>query len=93
MFRRLIIQMREMVRRLNYIVTLHADEEMTEDGFGVLDVERGILTGRIIERQKDSVTAEWKYRILGKAMNGKKIELVVKLSMTGKLVIITVYEP
>jgi hypothetical protein len=91
MFHRLIIQMREKIRRLNYIVTLHAEEEMTEDGFGVLDLERGILSGRIIERQKDNVTAEWKYRILGKAVNGKRIEVVVKLSITGKLVIITVY--
>jgi hypothetical protein len=93
MFRRLIIQMREKIRRREYVVTLHADEEMAEDGFNVYDLEKGVLTGRILERQKDGVTSEWKYRILGKAVDKDKIELVAKLSITGKLVIITVYKP
>ena len=93
MFRRLIYRMRQKIRQQAYIVTLHAEEEMVEDGFSVYDLEKGILTGRILERQKDTVTSEWKYRILGKSKGGGRIELVVKLSITGKLVIITVYKP
>jgi hypothetical protein len=45
----------------------------------------------ILERQKDKLTAEWKYRIHGKSLAGRKVEAVTKLSPTGKLVIITVY--
>lgn len=93
MFQRLIIRMREKILRRDYVVTLHAEEEMTEDGFSVYDLEKGILTGKILERQKDAMTAEWKYRVLGKTMDKNRIEIVTKLSITGKLVIITVYKP
>ena len=48
---------------------------------------------KILERQKDKVTAEWKYRINGQSLSGGEVEVVAKLSPTGKLVIITVYVP
>ena len=64
---------------------------MDDDGLSIFDVERGILTGGIIERQKDRVTAEWKYLVEGQAIAGDPVIVVVKLSITGKLVIITVY--
>lgn len=87
------MRMREKVRRREYVVTAHARKEMIDDDFAIYDVERGILTGEILERQKDQITAEWKYRINGKTISGDEIELIVKLSPTNKLVIITVYEP
>ncbi|NOT24274.1 MAG: DUF4258 domain-containing protein [Nitrospiraceae bacterium] len=74
-------------------MTVHAEEEMTEDDFTIYDIERGILTGRILERQKDSTSDESKYRVRGKTITGDPIELLTKLSPTGKLVIITVYDP
>jgi len=74
-------------------MTVHAEEEMTEDDFTIYDVERGILTGRILERQKDSTSDESKYRVRGRTITGDPIELLAKLSPTGKLVIITVYAP
>ena len=66
---------------------------MNDDNFSIFDVERGLLTGEIVERQKDEATKEWKYRIRGKTFIQEDIELVCKLSPTNKLVIITVYEP
>lgn len=66
---------------------------MSNDGLTIYDVERGILTGEILERQKDKVTAEWKYCIRGKTVSDDVIEVIAKLSRTGKLVIITVYIP
>jgi uncharacterized DUF497 family protein len=83
--------MREKVRTRQYVMTLHAEEEMDEDGLTIFDVERGILTGEIIERQKDHDTGEWKYLIQGQSVVGKQIVVVTKLSPTEKLVIITVY--
>lgn len=91
MFERILKRMREMVRRRQYVMTLHAEEEMNDDDLTIYDIERGILTGEILERQKDRVTAEWKYRIRGETLEGGKVEVVAKLSPTGKLVIITVY--
>jgi len=66
---------------------------MLDDGYTIYDVERGILTGKVIERQRDHVTAEWKYRINGTTVSGTAIEILAKLSPTNKLVIITIYEP
>ncbi|MCH7731622.1 MAG: DUF4258 domain-containing protein [Candidatus Marinimicrobia bacterium] len=85
--------MREKVRKREYVVTVHARREMIDDSFTIFDIERGILTGEILERQKDQLSAEWKYRIKGKIISGDEIELITKLSPTNKLVIITVYEP
>ncbi|HIE28212.1 TPA: DUF4258 domain-containing protein [Candidatus Poribacteria bacterium] len=83
--------MREKVRRREYVVTSHARKEMNDDGLTIYDVERGILTGEIIERQQDKVTAEWKYRIRGETVEDDEVEVIAKISPTGKLVIITVY--
>jgi hypothetical protein len=83
--------MQKKIRTRQYVVTLHAEEEMNDDDLTIYDVERGIITGEILERQKDRVTAEWKYRLRGETVEGNEVEVVVKLSPTGKLVIITVY--
>jgi hypothetical protein len=91
MFERILQQMREKVRALRYVMTLHAEEEMDGDGLSIFDVERVILTGQIIERQKDVDTGEWKYLITGESVEGVGVVVVSKLSPTGKLVIITVY--
>jgi len=91
MYDRILKRMREKVRTRQYVMTLHAEEEMDADGLSILDVEGGILAGKIIERQKDRLTEEWTYLIEGVTNAGDRIVLVAKLSMTGKLVIITLY--
>lgn len=91
MFARILKRMQEGIRSREYVVTLHARKEMNADELSIYDVERGILTGEILERQQDRLTVEWKYRIRGKTTEGDKVEIVAKLSNTGKLVIITVY--
>ncbi|MBN1873257.1 MAG: DUF4258 domain-containing protein [Anaerolineae bacterium] len=72
-------------------MTLHAEEEMADDTLTIFDMERGILTGNIIERQQNRVTNEWKYLVEGHTLDGEWIIVVTKLSITGKLVLITVY--
>jgi hypothetical protein len=91
MYDRVLKQMREKIRTRQYVVTLHAEEEMDDDGLSIFDVEPGILTGGIIERQKDRVTAEWKYLVEGQTIAGDPVIVVAKLGITGKLVIITMY--
>jgi len=91
MYRRILFQIRECVHNRRYVMTLHAEEEMDEDGLSIYDVEHCLLTGQIEERQKDNKTGEWKYRISGESIGGKIVEVVVKFGPTGKLAIITVY--
>jgi hypothetical protein len=93
MFDRILKEMQDKIRRREYIMSIHAEEEMNDDDLSIFDVEACILTGKILDRQKDKVTAEWKYRINGQSLSGGEVEVVAKLSPTGKLVIITVYVP
>lgn len=72
-------------------MTLHAEDEMEEDNLTVLDVESCILTGRIILRQKDHDTGQWKYGVRGHTIDGSSIDVVVRLSGADRLVIITTY--
>ena len=88
---RVLKRMQEKVRTRQYVMTLHAEEEMDDDDLSISDVERCILTGRVIERQKDRSTGEWKYLVEGETGDGDLVVVVGKLSATGKLVIITVY--
>jgi len=90
-FQRILKQMRDKVRNCQYVMTLHAEEEMSDDELTIFDVERGILTGEIVERQKDAQTGEWKYLVRGHTVTGDDIAVVGKIGLTGKLVIITVY--
>jgi uncharacterized DUF497 family protein len=91
MFSKIRDKMREKVRDLEYVMTIHAEEEMENDSLSIFDVESAILTGEIVERQEDKESGEWKYLISGKTINDEDIIVVAKLSLTDKLVIITVY--
>jgi uncharacterized DUF497 family protein len=90
-YKRILRQMRDGVRKRQYVMTLHAEEEMADDGLTIFDVERAILTGEIVERQEDHQSGEWKYLVLGQAIDDRLITVVGKISITNKLVIITVY--
>lgn len=92
MYERILKQMREKIRTRQYVMTLHAEEEMADDNLSIFDIERVVLTGQIIERQKDEKTKEWKYLVEGETIESRIAVVVGKLSITGKLVIITVYK-
>ena len=64
---------------------------MDEDRLSVFDLESVVLTGEIVERQRDPLTREWKYVVNGKGIDRGTVGVVGKLSITGCLVIITVY--
>ncbi|MGI8883771.1 MAG: DUF4258 domain-containing protein [Pyrinomonadaceae bacterium] len=84
--------MREKVRLREYLMTVHADEEMDNDGLSVYDIENAILTGEIIQRQKDRETKESKFLVRGEKIDGSEILVAVtKFGITGTLIFITVY--
>ena len=91
MYERILQQMRDMIRTNAYIMTIHAEEEMDDEDLSIFDVERILLTGEIIERQRETGTAESKYRIRGKTVGENEGEVIGKISLTDKLVIITIY--
>ena len=91
MFEKVRDKMRELVRSLDYVMTIHGEEEMENDELSILDVENVILTGEITERQRDDQTAEWKYLVKGKTVDDSEVTVVAKLGSTGKLIFITVF--
>ena len=91
MFDHILQRMREKVRALDYVMTIHAEEEMEDDAIAILDVEHVLLTGEISERQQDQETGEWKHLIAGNTLVDDPIIVVAKLALTGTLVIMTVY--
>ena len=73
-------------------MTLHAEEEMDDDELTIFDVESVILTGVIVEQQRDRKSKERKYLVRGHTVAGNVIAVVVsKIGPTDKLVILTVY--
>lgn len=90
-FESVLKSIRGKIRGKQYLMSYHARKEMLEDDLSLDDVELAILTGRILERQRDRATAEWKYRLQGEATDERMVEVVAKFTPTGKLVVITVY--
>ncbi len=91
MYTRVLRRICSLIRKRQYVITYHARKEMRDDNLTIYDVERGILTGTICERRRDDATAESKYRIQGITIDERDVEVITKMSPTGKLIIITVY--
>ena len=91
MYTRMLRRICTLIRKRQYVITYHARQEMQDDNLTIYDVERGILTGNICERQRDDATAESKYRIQGVTIDERVVEVITKISPTGKLVVIKVY--
>ncbi|MGO9413782.1 MAG: DUF4258 domain-containing protein [Syntrophobacteraceae bacterium] len=54
----------------------------------IYDIEQGILTGKI----RRSWPREGKYELIGSALDGRSIGVVCRITTSGKVRIITVYE-
>ncbi len=78
-------KMRAKIRALDYVMTVHAEEEMENDHLSILDIEEIVLTGSVIEKQNDAETHEEKYVVAGKTIDGVDAAVVAKLSATDKL--------
>ena len=83
-----IKQIQSLVRDGLYYLTEHADEEAMVDGFDVFDVENGLLTGKT----RRSWPRQGKYEIVGQALDGRAIGVVCRVTPSGKVRVITVYE-
>ncbi len=81
-------QIQMLVRNGLYYLTEHADEEAMNDEFDVYDVENGILTGKA----RKSWPETGKIEIVGQAIDGRPIGVVCRITQTGKVRVITVYE-
>ena len=88
---RTLPRFRDLVRQHRYVVSSHAAEELEDDELDILDLESIVLTGEIIERQKDHKTGEAKYVVRGITLANAVGCAVAKFDSVGRAVIITVY--
>jgi hypothetical protein len=86
-----IARLRHLIRTLSYVVSTHAADELEDDHLSILDLENVVLTGQVIERQRDQRTHEVKYVVHGATLDGTAAEVVVKIGPTGELFVITIY--
>ena len=91
MYKKALITIQNKVQAGNIYITEHAEEELIAERFFVEDVIKGILSGKIVERQADELTIEWKYKIVGNSTQiHRKISVIVVNRKDA--VVITVFE-
>jgi len=83
-----IAQIQSLVRYGLYYLTEHADEEAMLDELDIYDVENGFLTGKV----RRTWPKEGKYEVVGSALDGRNIGIICRLTLSGKICVITVYE-
>jgi hypothetical protein len=83
-----IKEIQDLVRNGLYYLTEHADEEATADGFDVYDVEYAILMGKI----RRTWPRESKHEVVGSALDGRPMGAICRITQSGKVRVITVYE-
>jgi len=88
--KRAIDKLRDAIREERYMISVHANEEMSNDELMAIDVENAILTGKIAKRfTKDPRGA--RYEVVGKACDGRPIAVVCRTLGAEWLRIITVF--
>ena len=86
-----IALLRQLVRSRQYVVSIHAADELEDDGLSVLDLESIVLSGRSVERQRDRATRELKVVVRGKALSGVSSCAVAKVGAARRAVNNTEY--
>jgi hypothetical protein len=83
--------MRKLVLEGKMQLQPHAFEAMQDDSLFIFDLEQGILTGKIIERQWDDEFEQFKYVIHGRSSDDEAIGVVAKVDAKPRIYIITTY--
>ena len=82
--------MRQAIREQRYRISSHANDEMSEDLLVLADVERVILTGKIVRTFTHDPRGT-RYEVLGVAHDGRRAYVVCRFLLSGDLLIITAY--
>jgi hypothetical protein len=87
-----IDRIREKIRLRQYDMSAHAMEEMAEDFLTILDVEKAVLSGRVIRVEKEDPRGT-KYVVVGTALDRQTpVGVVGRFANNGRYLIITVFD-
>jgi hypothetical protein len=87
---RVLERIRKAIHEQDYRISAHANEEMSADDLETEDVERTILTGRIIRRFTRDPRGT-RYEVRGDTADGRQAYVVCRFLPAGILLIITAY--
>ena len=88
---RVLRRLRALLEADSYVLTVHAVDELAEDDILAEEAVHAIMLGIITEAQTDRSTRERKYVIQGPDHTGRMLGVVVKLGISGKVVVLTAY--
>lgn len=83
-------EIQNFIKRRNYIISEHADEERIYDQLTVEDIEAAVLSGKVIKERVDARGES--SLVAGKSRDGRLLHVVIGLRF-GRPVIVTVYTP
>jgi hypothetical protein len=88
--KRAIDKLRDCIREQRYLISVHANEEMSGDDLVGVDLENAILTGKIAKRfTKDPRGV--RHEIIGRACDGRPGAVVCRNISPDWLRIVTIY--
>ena len=86
-----IERIREKIRIRQYDMTVHAVEEMAEDGLDIVDMEHAVLAGRVVRIERDDPRGN-KHVIEGMAADGvTPVGVVGRFTGGSRYLVITIY--
>jgi hypothetical protein len=92
MRRRVLDRIRGAIRNATYDTTVHAVDEMAEEGLDLTDIETAIHNGSLIKTETDDARGS-RYTVHGIGADGvTPVGIVGRFTETGRYLIITVYE-
>ena len=83
-------RLRQKIIDRDYYLSAHAEDEMWDDGLSRSDVENAVLKGRM-EKKLTEDQRGVRYRIEGRALDGRSIHVICRLDADDNLRIVTVY--
>ncbi len=83
-------RMQQAIRKQNYRISSHANEEMADDFLAADDIENIILTGEITQRLTHDPRGT-RYEVLGNTVDYRPAYVVGRFLLSGVLLIITAY--
>lgn len=88
--KRAIDKLRDLVREERYQVSVHANEEMSNDELAAIDVENVVLTGKITKRFTKEARGT-RYEVTGQALDGRPVAVICRIIGNNWLRIVTVF--
>ena len=87
-----IDDIREKIRLGEYDMTLHAMQEMAEDGLHIVDVETAVMNGRIARTEENDLRGTTFVVEGTNSDSSVPVGVVGRFTASGRYLVITVYE-